>query len=145
MTVTRARVVLVSLFLISLIVQAVAIIITYSEEAISNKDLSSLITKLLSVYAVHLAVIFGGIFAQQRNASQKGRSARVPGLAFWLAIVLAVIWNLLLVWRSVVFGMAAFDVSSEDNVGHLSNYMDTIASSGSFLVAGALTFFFSKR
>jgi hypothetical protein len=118
--------------------------IAYSEEAISNKDLSSLIIKLLSVYSVHLAVIFGGIFAQQRNVNHKGRSARAAGLAFWLAIVLAVIWNLLLVWRSVMFGMAAFDVSSEDNVGYLSNYIESIASAGSFLVAGALTFFFSK-
>lgn len=145
MTIMRARVALAVSFLVSLIIQAVAIIVTYSEEAISYKDLSTLITKLLSVYAIHLAIIFGGIFAQHQNAKQKARPEQAPGGAFWIAIVLAVMWNMLLVWRSVKFGMAAFDVTSEDNVNHLSNYIDTIASAGSFLVAGALTFFFSKR
>jgi hypothetical protein len=48
-------------------------------------------------------------------------------------------WNLLLAWRSISFSIAA-----QDSVSDLIKYLDSIASSSSFLVAGVLTFFFAK-
>jgi hypothetical protein len=142
-TMTKARVVLIAMFVGSLIVQALAVIITYSRATISNDDLTSLLLKLLAIYSVHLGVIFGGIFAQQQDASDGVPTP--PGTAFWLAVVLAAIWNLLLLWRCVAFGVAAFNPDSEDNVDRLSSYLQNISSGSAFLVTGSLAFFFAKK
>jgi hypothetical protein len=141
MRVMPARVVLITVFLVGLAVQSGAIIFSYSETAIASGDLTNLLTKLLAVYSVHLAVIFGGIFAQQ----QEGKSPQVPAMALWVAVALAVIWNLLLAWRSITFALAATDPSRDDSVGRLMSYIETISSTSSFLVAGALSFFFTKN
>lgn len=141
MTVAWARVVLVAIFLIGLAVQLVAVMVAYSKNFIAYGDLTNLLTKLLAVYSVHLAVIFGGIFAQQQNDQQ----VLVTATPFRLAVALAVGWNLLLMWRSVMFGMAAFDPEKDDNVDRLSSYIENIASASSFLVTGALAFFFAKK
>jgi hypothetical protein len=58
---------------------------------------------------------------------------------------LAGIWNLLLFWRCISFGAAAFNPNSEDNIEHLSSYLQSISSASSFLVTGALAFFFAKK
>jgi hypothetical protein len=141
MTVTQARAVLVTIFLVGWAVQVVAVILTYSEGAIAYGDLTSLLTKLLAVYSVHFGVIFGGIFAQQ----QDGNSARVPATAFYLAVAASLIWNALLAWRSIMFSVAAYDPSKDDSSSQLMAYIETIASASSFLVVGALAFFFAKR
>jgi hypothetical protein len=143
MTNTRARAVLVSIFVGGLVIQAIAVIITYSKGAIAYEDLTNLLLKLLAIYSVHLGVIFGGIFAQQQDAQKKSQTA--PKTAFWLAVVLASIWNLLLLWRGISFGMAAFNPDSEDNVDRLSSYLQSISSASSFLVTGSLAFFFTKK
>ena len=141
MTIARARVSIVAVFLACLVVQAAAVILAYSKDAIAYGDLASLVTKLLAVYSVHLAVIFGGMFAQH----SEDEPVLAPPVAFWLALVLAVMLNLLLAWRSVLFTVAAFDSSRDDSVEHLMSYIETISSASSFLVAGALTFFFAKK
>jgi hypothetical protein len=141
MTITKARNVLVAIFLASLVIQIGAVILTYTEGAIASKDLSTLLLKLLAVYSVHLAVIFGGIFAQQ----QDGQPVQTPTTAFWVAVVVAAIWNVLLIWRSIAFCAAAFNINLNDNVLSLSTYIDDVSKAGSFLVAGALAFFFTKR
>lgn len=143
MTMTKTRLILIAMFVGSLMIQATAVIITYSRGAIADEDLTNLILKLLAIYSVHLGVIFGGIFAQHQDSQQGVQAA--PGTAFWLAVVLAGIWNLLLVWRSVSFGVAAFNPDSEDNVDRLSSYLQTISSGSAFLVTGSLAFFFAKK
>jgi hypothetical protein len=141
MTVVRSRVVLIAVFALCLVVQVIVVMLAYSKGAIASGDLISLLTKLLAIYGVHFAVIIGGILAQHQNA----QPAQVSAIAFWLAVALSLIWNLLLVWRSVIFGMAAYDVNIEDSVTRLLSYLDSISSAGSWLVAGALAFFFTKR
>jgi len=141
MTVTRARVILVGIFLVSLVIQVGVVVATYVEGAIAAKDLSSLLPKLLAIYSVHLAVIFGGIFAQIRATKQ----VNVQPMPFWIATVVAALWNLLLLWRSVAFGVAGFNVNIEDSVSSFSTYLDDASKASSFLVVGALAFFFTKR
>jgi hypothetical protein len=141
MTYNRARGVLIAIFVIGLVAQVAAIALTYRAGAIASGDLLDLIKKLLAVYSVHLAVIFAGIFAQK----QRARSARVSGTTFWLAAALALLWNLLLAWRTGVFAAAAYDPEGEDSVAQLSSYIEGVASASSFLVAGALAFFFTKK
>jgi hypothetical protein len=97
-------------------------------------ELQSLVLKLLAIYSIHLSVILGGIFAQPSGPLED------PPLSLaWTAIVLAVLWNILLMWRSLSFSMA-----TKDSVGDLIKYLEGIASSSSFLVTGALAFFFTK-
>jgi hypothetical protein len=54
-----------------------------------------------------------------------------------MAMTLAVLWNVLLAWRSISFSLA-----TEDSIAGLIAYLDKIAGAGSFLVAGALAYFF---
>jgi hypothetical protein len=90
--------------------------------------------KIVAVYSVHLTVILGGIFAQP-----KGPLEDPPAPLAWTAITLAVLWNVLLAWRSLAFSMA-----SQDSAPELIKYLDGVGSSTSFLVTGALAFFFTK-
>lgn len=80
-----------------------------------------------------MAVILGGIFGKRKPA---GTTA--PGLPFRVALVLSALWNLLLLWRAVAFYFA-----SDDRAANLITYWDTVAAASSFLVAGALAYFFS--
>lgn len=133
MTLTKARGILASTFLSGLLIQAVAVIYVYLNNGVKPDTLKALLIKLLTVYSVHLAIILGGIFGQQ------GRN-KPTGLAFKIALAVSVIWNLLLVWRSVKFGLSA-----EDSAKELIEYLGDISSASAFLVAGALTYFFSKQ
>lgn len=141
MTVGRARIALVAIFVSGLTAQVAAVILTYSRGTIAYDDLTSLLLKLLAIYSVHLGVIFGGIFAQQKDSGKKA----APTTAFWLAVALGGIWNVLLLWRSLSFGMAAFNPNSEDNVDRLASYLQNISTASAFLVTGALAFFFAKK
>lgn len=141
MIVAKARMALVAIFVCGFTVQVAAVIVTYWRATISYDDLTGLLLKLLAIYSVHLGVIFGGIFAQQRNSGRKA----APATAFWLAVALAGIWNVLLLWRSLSFGLAAFNPNSEDNVDRLASYLQSISTASAFLVTGALAFFFAKK
>ena len=143
MTITRARVFLVAIFVGSLAIQLATIIFTYTRGAIAYDDLTNALLKVLAIYSVHLALICGGIFAQYQNGRAGAETA--PAMAFWLAVILVGIWNMLLLWRCLSFGMAAINPDSEDNVEKLLTYFQSISSASSFLVAGSLAFFFTKK
>lgn len=145
MTYSRARIALIILFIGALVVQVSAVLLTYSKGLITDDDLVNVLLKMLAIYGVHLTVIIAGIIAQVQDERVKPRPQRVPPTAFWVALTLALLWNLLLVWRSVKFGLAAYDENSEDNIELFTNFIEKIAAGGSFLVAGFLTFFFAKR
>jgi protein-S-isoprenylcysteine O-methyltransferase Ste14 len=132
MTMNQARFGLMSIFLASLILQLGAFLAIRSK--MWPEDLLNLVLKLLGIYSVQLSVVLAGIFAQPRA----GLADPPAGLA-WTALLLTTLWNLLLVWRSVSFSVAA-----QDSVGDLIKYIDTVASASSFLVAGVIAFFFGK-
>jgi len=132
MSMNQARFGLMGIFLVSLVLQLVAIFLTRNR--MWPEELLSLVLKLLGIYSVQLGVVLGGIFSQPR-----GPLAEPPSGLTWTAFALVTMWNLLLAWRSISFGIAA-----QDSVGDLIKYLDSIASSSSFLVAGVLTFFFAK-
>lgn len=132
MTMNQARFGLLTIFILCLTVQLVAFF------AVARKmwpeDLQSLVVKILAIYSVHLTVILGGIFAQP-----KGPLEDPPATLAWTAISLALLWNVLLMWRSVSFSLA-----TQDSTADLTKYLDSIASASSFLVTGALAFFFTR-
>ena len=76
----------------------------------------------------------GGIFAQPKPPL----ASPPQGLA-WTALVLAALWNVLLIARTVSFSLAG-----EDSATDLVKYIDAVGSGGAFLIAGVLTFFFGK-
>ena len=144
MSLVRARTVLVSVFLGSLVLQVFCILIVYMKSTITSNDVTTLLVKMLEIYSVPLAVILGGIFARPAKASQEGVIETAPLTAFWLSVGLAAVWNLLLLWRGIGFSVAAFVPSIEDSVNSFSSYVDSISKASSFLVAGALAYFSSK-
>jgi hypothetical protein len=128
----RVRFGLLAIFILCLSTQLIAFF------AVSNKmwpdELQSLVLKILAIYSVQLSVILGGIFARPGGSVEDPS----PSLS-WTAILLAVLWNALLMWRSI-----AFSAATKDSVTDLLKYLDGISSAGSFLVTGALAFFFAK-
>jgi hypothetical protein len=144
MTLMRARTLLVSIFLCCLVVECFCILIVYTKGAISSNDVTTLLVKMLEIYSVPLAVILGGIFARPAKVTLEGGIETAPSTAFWVSVAVAIVWNALLLWRGVGFSVAAFRLSIEDNVSFFSSYLDSISKASSFLVAGALAYFFSK-
>jgi hypothetical protein len=132
MTLNLVRFALFAVFMIFMTIQMGSVI------AVSHKmwpeDLNALLLKLLGVYSVHLSVILAGIFAQARH-----KRLRLSPNTAWSALTVAVLWNLLLAWRTVTFSLAA-----EDSASEVVTYLDRLATASSFLVAGMLAFFFMK-
>jgi hypothetical protein len=128
----QARFGLLAIFAFSLIIQLIAFF------AVGHKmwpeDLQTLVLKLLAIYSVHVTVILGGMFAQP-----SGRLEDPPSSLAWTAVSLALLWNMLLIWRSLSFSMAP-----KDSVADLVKYLEGVASASSFLVTGTLAFFFTK-
>jgi len=128
----QARFGLLAIFVLCLAAQLIAFFA--AGHRMWPEELQSLVLKLLAVYSVHLTVILGGIFAQPRGPLEDP-----PSDIAWTAIALALMWNGLLIWRSL-----SFSVADQDSVVDLTKYLDNIASASSFLVTGALAFFFTK-
>jgi hypothetical protein len=135
MSPTRSRIGLVTVFLAGFVIQAAAIISTSLREQITSRETQDLLLKLLAAYSVHLGVILGGIFGQAKT-----RTTRVSPAPFWLAFGLALLWNGLFVWRALAFALLPVD-----SVKAFATYMESMAASSSFLVAGALAYFFASK
>lgn len=123
---------LLGIFVLCLLAQLVAFFLVGSK--MWPEDQQALVLKIIAVYSLHLSVILGGIFAQP-----KGRLEDPPDALAWTAIALAILWNALLIWRSITFVAA-----KQDSVQDLVRYLDGVSSASSFLVTGALAFFFTK-
>lgn len=124
-----------TLFLAFLMAQGGAMAIAYVRGAIYADDLQHLLVRLLTIYSVPLGVIIGGIFAHDSRAPE-----RLVGTPFWAALVMASAWNLLLMFRTIVFMLSA-----EDSMASLAAYFDAVSAAGLFLVGGALAYFFARR
>ncbi|HEY2168981.1 MAG TPA: hypothetical protein VGJ30_05105 [Candidatus Angelobacter sp.] len=136
MTLAYARISIAAIFVGSLVVQIFAVFYCIWQKTIYWPDVTSFLIKLFEIYSVHFAVILAGTFVHLRGKATTGR--RASGI-FWLAASLSSVWNLLLVGRTV-----GFVLSSQDSIDDLERDLTAISSAGSFLVAGALTYFFSK-
>lgn len=135
MSLTRARIILVSVFLIFFVIQISSIIFVFCKGEIYAHEMLKILLRLLVIYSVHFAIIVGGIFGQHASGE-----LQAPRYAFWIALFLSVIWNGLLCWRPIFFCWSINDTSA-----NLLDYMNNVGSYSSFLIAGALSFFFAKR
>jgi hypothetical protein len=141
MSFVKARMCLVWTFIIGLSTQCLAIIAAFCSRAISTADLIDLLKLLLSIYSIHFAVILGSIFG--KSSAMTG-TKKVASLPFRMSMSLSVLWNLMLIWRTLQFGINAFDTRSTDSTALLVSYLSSVAGASSFLVAGALAFVFGR-
>ena len=140
MTFATTRNVVVVVFLSGLLVGCLIFFAAYAHGTISAGDLTTLMTLMLASYSVHLGVILGGVFGAPNS-----KSLSEAGGAGVIATVVSIIWNALVIGRLILFGLAVVDVERTDSVDDVSSYVKTVAASGSFLVVGALTFFFATQ
>jgi len=130
-----ASLALLGVFLAFMATGIIVIAVTYLRGAIYLSHLQELILAMLAVYSVPLGTILGGIFGQRSDLDRP-----TPNFAFWAALAVAAIWNLLLFARVLIFCVA-----SDDSVADLKSYIGVVAAASSFLVTGALAYFFTKK
>src|SRR2546423_11061369 len=101
MSLTRARSLILSTFIAGLALQLLTVTLTYVKGEISSKDVGTLTVKLLGIYSVQMAIILGSIFGQHKSSARIAH--RWP---FQVALILSILWNLLLLWRTTVLYFA---------------------------------------
>jgi hypothetical protein len=132
---TAARLALLGLFLLSMAVNMIVVGVSYLRGGFYAAHLQQLILAVLSIYSVPLSAILGGMFAQRSDSERP-----ISNPAFWVAFAVAAAWNLLLVGRAILFGLAR-----EDSVADFAGYLGAVSAASSFLVVGALAYFFTKK
>jgi hypothetical protein len=140
MSLRSAQLRIAATFLAGLLCNSAAVLITYARGSIFADDLRTMLERLLAVYSGPLAIVIAGFFGQEAP-DQKPVTSN-----FWLAIVVSVIWNMFLLWGGI--GLLASSLGSqpkESAIDDFLSYISTISSSATFLVSGALTYFFVKR
>jgi len=121
-------------FLTSLLLELLLVAVSFMKLAIYPLDLRDLAVRFLTIYSVPIGVIISGIFGKSPTANQIA-----PQRAFWTAFALSVIWNALILGRTLLFTF-----SSEDQVSSLVEYVNSVSAASSFLTVSALTYFFTS-
>jgi hypothetical protein len=135
MTFEKLRNRILQIFIGFLIIHMICIIVPYFRGEMYSQEFIAIISKLLAIFGVHFAIIIGGIFGLQDEAYKK-----VSKNLAQVSLLLIILWNILLVWRSI-----SFIISQDDPVKDLSSYLETVSAASSFLIAGVLTYLFTKR
>ena len=117
----------------SLVLQLSLVALSYGRSAIYSDDLRDLVVRFLAVYSVPLGAIISGIFGKSASSDLPA-----PERAFWVAVSLAALWNLLILGRTLLFTFSA-----TDKVSALTEYVDAVVAASSFLTVAALTYFFT--
>jgi hypothetical protein len=125
----RARTALLGIFVGCLVLQCAVLILNRS--AVGPEEFTASLLTLLKIYSVPLRLSWA--------APSRGGAGGASPAVCWAAILLAVSWNVLLVARTLAFGIA-----TEDSVSDLIKYLEMVSAAASFLVAGMLAFFFGK-
>lgn len=134
MRIQHAQITLLAMFLASLLLHLVLFAYTFIAGAVYVEDVQTLAVHILSIYSVPIGIILGGIFGGTAKSKK-----RAPSSTLWTAIALSILWNVLLVFRSLTFAIV-----DNDSIMSLLNYIDTVAGAGTFLIGAALAYFFAK-
>jgi len=127
---------LFSSFLFFLVLQVVLLVVCQVLNAIGPDKLKDLSVQLLTIYSVPLSVIIAGVFAKKHD------HAKLDAI-FYTAFVLAILWNILLAWRTVALTLAALGIG-EDNWKPFSEYLESVSKASTFLISGMLSYYFAK-
>jgi hypothetical protein len=131
----RAALIIIFIFLLSLVAHIAIQVAMWIHGAIYEENVREATLKILIIYSVPLAALLGPLFKKQNRASQ-----RIPGTTYIVALSMSVIWNLLLVYRSVMFA-----TQNDDQESTLFKYLDDVSAASTFLVIGVLSYFSTSR
>ena len=131
----RGQTLLVSVFVSGLAAQLLIIGSCRLDGSLRAEGFYALLLTLLSVYSMPFAVILASVFGD-RGA----RSNRYSNFSFRIAMTVTVLWNVLFCSISMIYRL-----DGHSGWRGLNRHLQEVSTSASFLIAGALTFFFSQR
>jgi len=127
---------LISIFLFFLVLQVVLLVVCQVLNAMGPDKLKDLSVQLLTIYSVPLSVIIAGVFAKKHDPAKRDA-------IYYTAVVLAILWNVLLAWRTIALTLAALGVG-EDKAKDFSEYLESVSKASMFLISGMLAYYFAK-
>ena len=137
MSTRTARAAIAMTFSAAVLLNLAMLLLAATVQAISLASLNASIGKLLLAYSAPGLALILGLFAKRRSRG------RAEPLAFWAAIGICVVWNVVLVWRCVIFGLAALTPSASGGLKDLDDFFETV-SKGAAVVTTPITYFFAK-
>jgi hypothetical protein len=130
-----AQVWILAIFTASLVLELCLVGVSFIRGAIYADDFRDLTVRFLAIYSVPLGVVISGIFAKSASSNHLA-----PARAFWTAVLLAAVWNALILGRTLLFASSA-----EDQVTSLVEFVTATAAASSFLTVASLTYFFTVK
>lgn len=132
---THWKYIIAAVFLLSMVAQMFLATLLKLWGYINPEEFAPLFWKVLTIYAAPLGVILGGIYA----AKQSRRKA--SGGQVWGALVLACIWNGMLLGRYLLITFRP----EGDSLENLASFQDTVLPAGSFLTSAALAYLYGAH
>lgn len=136
MSYLKSRSILLALFVFFFVVSFTFLAVFYVRSdplTIDKEEIVDLLAKVVSLYFIHLSIIITGYFGQARL-----REGTPQPSLFWAALSLSIIWNLMFIWRLIYFCL-----STTDDIPSIESYISKVTMLSSFLVTGALAYFFT--
>lgn len=123
-------------FLLALLAQIALATLLRIWGYINPEDFTPLIVKLLTIYSAPFGVILAGIFVAQKIDAPRAAAEEV-----WIVLVLAIIWNALLLGRYLLITFKPVGDSLED----LASFQNNALPAGNFLISAALTYLYGAH
>src|SRR6185436_43121 len=134
------QIILFSLFLSAMLLN-MGLADNYIEYKLTPDEFTTLLTKIVGIYTVHLAVMFGCFF----NSSVSGGNAEMTGHEKTSAIVIMILsisWNFMITITVLNY---ADKCIKEMPFPMFENRLESVTGAINFLIAGGLAYFFSIK
>lgn len=132
------RILLVAWLATALLLVAYLFVLLYSDWIGSDTFLTAM-KSLNTIYGPYLAVILAYFVTASRNDNTRSGRLPDPQLAFWVAVIGTVAWNLV-----VVACMTAPLFGSESGIAEAVQSVTDLAGAFSWLVAGSIGYYFGS-
>ena len=136
MTSKSTQIALISIFSFSLAFCYGVCVVVIFNNIIYEESLGPLLKHFTILYSVPFATIIAGVIAKRRSKPKNPPPSHVT----LLAISFAVIWNVLVLILILLFALGI-----TERLETVYNQYEDIMPSSTFLLAGALTYFFAKE
>ena len=125
---------LLSIFLVGLIINYFAVGYLEAQEVIYDKDRIKLLEALFGLYSAHLGIIISALFLRKNTVKS------TSDFTFYIALVLAIIWNFL-ICNETINACRLKNIPYTELIGHW-----TLTSAiASFLVTGMISYYFNEH
>jgi hypothetical protein len=134
------------IFSICFIVLLVISCVLRVQQLISNQDCLDLLSKLFSLYSVHIGMILGGIYGRdQRKKNDVQNLGEPDSSAYSVAIFVSFVWNVLVVLPFIPITLSIIGIDAKLDYLDLSSYLDLMQKYAPFLVTGALAYMYTNQ